>query len=123
MAAGSLDFLEIGNELLLPVVGRILLKNLAVADDCIERSAQFMAHVRQELALGAVGNLGCLARLFELDVLLPEFGDVGVNSNRSSALDATLADPDVAVAKSKLDKATRVFVLHFALRHPLLGAL
>src|SRR5271168_4373350 len=95
MAASSLDFLEVGNELLLAGVGCVLLENLAVADDRIERRAQFMTHICQELALGPVGDLGGFACLLEFDVLLFELGDVRVDGNGSSAMDSTLADTNV----------------------------
>ena len=38
----------------------LLLQHLAVAEDGVHRRAQFVAHVRQELRLGAVGGLGGL---------------------------------------------------------------
>ena len=56
MTAGTLDFLEVGDEVLLAAVGRVFLKDLAVADDGVERGAQFVAHIGQELALGPIGD-------------------------------------------------------------------
>ena len=44
--------------LVLAEVVRLLLQHLAVADDRVQRRAQLMAHVGEELALGTIGRLG-----------------------------------------------------------------
>ena len=56
MTAGTFDFLEVGDKLLLAAVGRVFLKDLAVTNDRIERGAQFVTHIGQELALGPIGD-------------------------------------------------------------------
>ena len=66
MLAGRVDLLEIVRELLGAEVGRILLEHLAVADDGVERRAQLVGHVGQELGLVAVGLLELAALVFDL---------------------------------------------------------
>ena len=56
MAAGTFDFLQVRYKLLLTGVPRVLLQYLAVTDDGIEGSAQFVTHIGQELALGSIGD-------------------------------------------------------------------
>ena len=60
------DLLQVGEEVVEPAVGRLLLEQLGVQDDGVERGAQLVAHVGQELALGAVGDLGRLPGLVQL---------------------------------------------------------
>ena len=60
--ARGVDLLEVGGEVLLAQVFGLFLQHLAVADDGVQRRAQLVAHVGQELALGAVGGF----RLFRL---------------------------------------------------------
>ncbi len=63
----ALILLEVGDELLLaPRSGRLLLEHLAVADDGVERRAQLVAHVGQELGLVAARHLELAALLLEL---------------------------------------------------------
>ena len=64
--AGGVNPLEIGDEPLLARVLGVLLQHLAVADDGVERRPQLVAHVRQELTLGAVCVLGALPRAQQL---------------------------------------------------------
>ena len=52
----------------------LLLEHFAVADDGVQRRAQFVAHVGQELALGLVGALGGLHQHLQLLVALFELG-------------------------------------------------
>src|SRR5262245_2650460 len=59
-------FQSVGQEVLRPAVSRLVPQQLGVEDDCVEGRAQLVAHVGQELALGAVGDLRGLARLVEL---------------------------------------------------------
>ena len=42
------------------VIQWLTLKDLSIAEDAIQRGAQFVAHVRQENALGPVGVFGFL---------------------------------------------------------------
>src|SRR5580698_2310640 len=66
MTARTLDLLQVEDEILLAKIGRVFLKDLAVADDGIKRRAQLMTHVGQELRL-------VLARHFELAALFLGF--------------------------------------------------
>ncbi len=61
MPAGALDLLEVGHQLLLTGHGCVLLEDFAVADDGVERRAQLMAHIGEELRLGAIGRLRPIA--------------------------------------------------------------
>ncbi len=54
----SLNFLQILDVLDFPHFLRFFLQHFAIANDCVERSAQFVAHIREERALGPVGILG-----------------------------------------------------------------
>ena len=65
MLASRVDLLEVVGELLGAEVGGVLLEHLAVADDRVERRAQLVGHVGQELGLVAVGRL-------ELAALVPD---------------------------------------------------
>ena len=64
--AGGADLLQVGDLLAAPVELRVLEQHLAVADDGVERRAQLVAHLGQELGLGAVGALGFLLGMREL---------------------------------------------------------
>ena len=64
--AGTLDLLQVGNERFLSEIGDVFLENFAVADDGIERRAQLVAHIGEELRL-------VLARDLELPALVLDF--------------------------------------------------
>src|SRR5688500_1874430 len=52
-----MDLLEIRDGLRLFPVARLFLQHLAVSDDGVQRRAQLVTHVRQELALRTIGRL------------------------------------------------------------------
>ena len=58
-------FCRSGMKALMPEVLGLLLEHLAVADDGVQRRAQFVAHVGEEGALGPVRGLGCDPRLVQ----------------------------------------------------------
>ncbi len=60
VAAGEVDPLQVGDGRQLLFVFRLLLQQLAVEDDGVERRPQLVAHARQEVALGSRGRLGLL---------------------------------------------------------------
>jgi hypothetical protein len=64
--AGGIDLLEVVGELLGAEVGGVLLQHLAVADDGVERRAQLVRHVGEELRLVAVGDLELAALVLDL---------------------------------------------------------
>ena len=64
--AGSADLLQIADLLAAAVELGVLEQDLAVADDGVERSAQLVAHLGQELGLGAVGALGLVLGVGQL---------------------------------------------------------
>jgi hypothetical protein len=64
--AGRVDLSEIVGELLGSEIGGVLLEHLAVADDRVERRAQLVRHVGQELRLVAVGGLELAALVLDL---------------------------------------------------------
>src|SRR6185436_5422725 len=66
----GLDSLEVGNDLCHTDFLELLLDHLAVADDSVQRCAQFVAHTREEPRLGSVGVFGLLLRLPPLRNLL-----------------------------------------------------
>ncbi len=71
VASRRVDLLEVRNQRVLPGLLRVLLEHLAVADDGVERCAQFVAHRGEKLALRLVGGLGRLAGGEELgDVVI-----------------------------------------------------
>ena len=63
---GRVDLLEVGQERLLAEVVGLLLEHLGVADDGVERRAQLVGHVRQEVRLVLAGLCKLPARLLEL---------------------------------------------------------
>ena len=63
-------FVEVGHELGRAEVLGLLHQHLAVADDRVERRAQLVAHVGEELALRLVGAVGLVPRLLELGLAL-----------------------------------------------------
>ena len=58
MLAGRMNLFQVALILVVAVVRRHLLQHLAVSDDGVERRAQLVAHVGEEVALGLVGRLG-----------------------------------------------------------------
>ena len=108
--------------------GHFLLQDLAVADDRVERRAQLVAHVGEELALGGTRLVGLVARCFkafhqlrELRLALLERADVAENGHRPRVARAALADSDpAAVLQPLLDDAGRIAVVGEARRHPFL---
>src|SRR4051794_19292042 len=78
---------DIGDVTLLPFVERaerLILEQFGETDDGIQRRAQLVAHVRQELALGAAANLRQLlgagdlfTAVAQLLLYSPAFGDLG----------------------------------------------
>ena len=49
VTAGAFDLLEIADEIVLSEIGGVFLEDFAVADDGVERRAQLMAHIGEEL--------------------------------------------------------------------------
>ena len=66
MAAGAFDLLEVGNETFLAEIGRLFLQDLAVADDGVERRAQLVAHIGEELRLVLAGDFEFAALVLDL---------------------------------------------------------
>ena len=64
---GVIDAVEIFDQARLAQLFEILLHQLGVADHRVQRRAQFVAHVRQELALGGVGRVGGVPGVLQLD--------------------------------------------------------
>ena len=58
MLAGGADLLQVGDLLAAALELGVLEQDLAVADHGVERRAQLVAHLGQEVGLGAVGALG-----------------------------------------------------------------
>ena len=68
-------FLQVALILVVAVVRGHFLQHFAVTDDGVERRAQLVAHVRQEIALGLVGRLGRF--LFTAQIgRAPALGDI-----------------------------------------------
>ena len=60
--AGAFDLLQVVDRRLVVLVGGVLLQDLAVADDRVERRAQLVGHVGEEARFGLVGLVGGIAR-------------------------------------------------------------
>ena len=60
MFAGRLNFLEIPDIRNLAQILHFFFQHFAVSDNCVERRAQFVAHIREERALGAASLLRSL---------------------------------------------------------------
>ena len=70
--AGRVDLVQLIEGLEIVGILAFLDEHLAVTEDCVQRSAQFVAHVRQERTLGAVGLLG---QVFGVAQALASLGD------------------------------------------------
>ena len=68
MAGVRLDLAHVREQALLPEILHLLLQHLRIADHGGERGAQLVAHVGQELALGAIGFLGRLLGHLKLEL-------------------------------------------------------
>ncbi len=107
MVAGVFDLLQVRHDVFLPGIRRILLQDLAVADDRVQRRAQLVAHVGQEFRFHLVGAFGVLHRQFELLLALLQLRDVGVNGDRAAVVGAALADAYPASAEMIFERARR----------------
>ncbi len=76
MLAGALDLLQVRDHGVLAFVGGVFLQDLRIADDGVQRRAQLVAHIGQELGLGLVGLFGGVARLLDRSLGLLARGDV-----------------------------------------------
>src|SRR3546814_2006800 len=85
--------LQVGNQLALVQVLRLLQQHLAVADYRVERRAQFVAHVREELALRLIGRIRFFLGPLQFLLALLEFGYVGIDRHRPAIRRPSLADP------------------------------
>ena len=101
--AGTLDPLQVFDRLLVVLVGGILLEDLAVADDRIERRAQLVAHVGEEARFGPVGFVGRIARGGELGFVLLHFSDVRIDRNNAAVGGLAFADLDPTAVAAALD--------------------
>ena len=86
-------FEDVRDLLALAVCWHIQFQELPEAQNRVERRAQFMAHAREELALGAVGMFrfglrffGCVLRLEQRLLGLFTHGDVGKGNHRAPDL-------------------------------------
>ncbi len=95
MARVGLDLADIAQEVLLAGFLHLLLDHLAVADDGRERRAQLVAHVGEELALGAVRGLGGVLGGAQLLLRLLALGDVRMGADPFTGL-ALLQDRHAA---------------------------
>jgi hypothetical protein len=75
------------DEVVLAGIGGVLDQHFGNADDGVQRRAQLMAHVGEELALGQIGFFGLLLTAFE-------FGDVGIDGNGAVVVGPAFADPE-----------------------------
>ncbi len=66
VTAGAFDLLQVATDIVLSEIGDVFLEDLAVADDGVERRAQLVAHIGEELRL-------VLARDLELAALVLDF--------------------------------------------------
>ncbi len=87
MRAGPADALQRLHEVFPANVPGVLDQHLGDADHGVQRGAQLMAHVGQELAFGPVGFLGLLLSAFQL-------GDVGVDGHGAAVVGLAFADPE-----------------------------
>ena len=68
VAARGVDVVQVGNEGIIAKLFGLLRQHFAVADDGVHWRAQFMAHIGEKRALGAIGALGIIFGFF---VLIP----------------------------------------------------
>ena len=81
MAAGRGDLFQFRDELVHLLFARIFDQHLAVANNRVQWSAQFVAHGREEAALGFICRFSMALGPLEFDLSLLQFRDVGVNGN------------------------------------------
>jgi hypothetical protein len=77
--SGALDLADVGQVLAALAAGLdLLLDQVGVADDRVERGPQLVAHVGQEGALGPARGLGGGARLLEVGVELGVRSEIAI---------------------------------------------
>ncbi len=81
MARRRFDLAQVGQQFGLAEIFQLLGQHLRVADHRRERRAQLVAHVGDELALGAVGGLRRVARPVDLGFGLLAVGDVDMHAD------------------------------------------
>ena len=104
MVAGAANPAQRLDEVLLTQILGVLLQHLGDADHGVERRAQLMAHVGQELALGAGRLLGLLHGAAQLEFRMLEVGDVGVDRDDAAVMGVALGDLDPAAVGALLDQ-------------------
>ena len=77
-------------------------QRLRHADDAVQGRADLMAHIGEELALGAVGRLGHVARLGEGAGVILQVGDVRADRDDAAGGGAAVGDTKPAVAGDAL---------------------
>ena len=89
----------------------------------VERGPQRMAHVGEELALAAVGELGRVAGPPQLALAALLFGDLGHGADDAAVAGPALGDPQPPpVAQLHIERGGGIGVLQHALAHPFLDA-
>ena len=83
--SGALDFLEVGDARLVSPIGGIFDQNLAVADDGVQRSAQFVAHIGQERRFGARSGFRLGAALLGLFARRADFAGIFAEHRQRAA--------------------------------------
>ncbi len=68
--------IEIGLARVVAAILRVLAQDFAVADDGVERRAQFVAHIGEEGRLGAGGGFGLMARFLGFLARLADFARI-----------------------------------------------
>jgi hypothetical protein len=120
VVAGALDPLQVVDQGLVARIGRVLRQDLAVADDRVERCAQFVAHIRQESGLHLTRLLGADARQFQLVLPLFQLGDIGINRHGAAVVGTNHADQYPALAELKQLGADGLATVTHAFRDPVL---
>ena len=86
------DLRQILKQILLAGFLSLVFEHFAVADHGAQRRAQFVTHIGEKLALGAVGFFGDIARRCKFLALHALFGDVGVGAEPADDLAFGIAD-------------------------------
>ena len=121
--AGGANSAEVGDNPILLEFRGFLDQHFAVADDGIERRAQFVAHIGKKLALRLICRVGLQLGFFEFGLAALEFGNVGVNADDAAAGRQLFADADpIAGGIVLFDDALRILVLLEAIFEPVVCA-
>ena len=105
MLAGALDLDEVGLARGVAAIGGVFVQDFAVADDRVERCAQFMAHIGEKCRFGARRGFGEQTRLLRLILGHADFARIVAEHRKRAAHVAELVRG--ALRNARVERAAR----------------